>query len=426
MFQLRLQLANAYAALSNWNLFRSTQPSEDNDNGYQLKNQLISTRLFICLLSVSLIILLVYTSQVQVTHTITIDSPSFEVYSSLYENYAEVLTCPCTNIAIAQQEFISLTPTYHQICDSDFVKSSWLSYLNAATHYLISSDFQDTGSLLFQILTSFCQLAQNTINDSLPKFYSTSFVSYDVIDMKLLNNQSQSLIELYILTTANQFAYSFDFIRDAIAGNAFLSGILTSFNLGFAYEPVDDGYRIVPKYKTYNEPYMCDCSITSLCVFPAAIHDNVTGNVIFIVPGLFTGCLLVEAMRQSNLQCLYNQTCLNEIKTYTRPSVLSGAKPLNTSVPSRYNVSTNISEILANLMVETWIQNISYAGYYNQCQAVQCTYTTVGRNSVIYIVTALIGLIRRRRGNVNSLIVIEIQRNKSINDRGDTCITKVL
>jgi len=334
------------------------------------------------------------------------------------------LTCPCKNIAIAQQEFISLTPTFHQICASDFVKSSWLSYLNAATHYLISSDFQDTGSLLFQILTSFCQLAQDTIKDSLPKFYSTSFVSYDVIDMELLNNQSQSLIELYILTTGNQFSYSFDFIRDAISGNGFLSGILTNFNLGFTYDSSQGGYRIVPKYKTYNEPYMCDCSITSSCVSPAAIHDNVTGNIIFVIPGLFTGCLLVEAMRQSNLQCLYNQTCLNQIKNYTRPSVPSSAKALDTSIRSRYNVSTNISEILANLMVETWIENISYSGYYNQCQPVHCTYTTVGKNSVIYIVTALFGLcgglckalyflipnivkiIRRRRGKAYTVKIL--------------------
>jgi hypothetical protein len=424
MFQLRMQLAKAYAALKKLNLFRSTQQPEGDDNGYQLKNQLISTRLFIFLLSISMIILLIYTSQVQVTHTITIDSPSLEVYSSLYEKYGEILTCPCTNIAIAQQEFISLTPTFHQICASDFVKSSWLSYLNAATHYLISSDFQDTGSLLFQILTSFCQLAQDTIKDSLPKFYSTSFVSYDVIDMELLNNQSQSLIELYILTTANQFSYSFDFIRDAISGNGFLSGILTNFNLGFTYDSSQGGYRIVPKYKTYNEPYMCDCSITSSCVSPAAIHDNVTGNIIFVIPGLFTGCLLVEAMRQSNLQCLYNQTCLNQIKNYTRPSIPSSAKALDISIRSRYNVSTNISEILANLMVETWIENISYSGYYNQCQPVQCTYTTVGKNSVIYIVTALFGLcgglckalyflipnivkiIRRRRGKAYTVKIL--------------------
>ena len=171
---------------------------------------------------------------------------------------------------------------------------------------------------------------------------------------------------------------------------------------------------------------MCDCFITPSCVTPAAIHDNVTGNVAFVVLGFFTGCLLVEAMRQSNLQCLYNQTCLNLIKNYTRPSVPYNTIALSISVPSRYNISTNISQMLANLMVESWIENISYSAYYHQCRPVQCTYKTVGRNNAIYIITTLIGLfgglykalyfltpiavkiVRRRQGTVNILVVLEL------------------
>ena len=114
MLQLRLRLKTLHEAAAKLNLFRSNQPRESEENEYELKNELISTRLFICLLFVSLLILLVYTSQVRVTHTITVDSPSVEVYSSLYEKHPDTLTCPCTNIAIAQEEFISLVPTFHQ------------------------------------------------------------------------------------------------------------------------------------------------------------------------------------------------------------------------------------------------------------------------------------------------------------------------
>ncbi|CAF3585944.1 unnamed protein product [Rotaria sp. Silwood1] len=376
-----------------------------------------------------MVILLIYTSQVQVTHTITVNTPLLEVYSSLYEKYAETLTCPCTNIAIEQQEFISLIPTFHQICHSDFVTSNWLSYLNAVSRYLLSSDFRETGSLLFQILTSFCQLAQDAINSSLPKFYSTRFVSNHVTDIKLLNKESQSRIQLYILTTANEFAYSFDFIRDATFLNALLSGLLTNFNFGIAgYDSYLSGYRLSQMPKSYNQSYNCDCSLTASCVSSAAISDNITGDVLFVIPGLYTGCQLVEAMRQSNLECLYNQTCLNQIHNYIQSPVSFNITALNTSVFSRYNPSTTISQLLANLMVESWVQNVSYSAYYHQCQPIQCTYMKIEKNEAIYIITTSIGLfgglykvlyfltpiiveiIRRRRGKVNSIVVITIRR----------------
>jgi hypothetical protein len=160
MLQLRKHLTTVYVALRKLNLFRSSEPLENADNGCEFKNEIISTRLFICLFLISFVILVIYISQVPVTHTIILNKPLLSVYLSHYEKYAETLTCPCSNIAIAQKEFISLTPTFHQICESDFVKINWLSYLNGASTYLLSSDFRVTGGVLFQILTSFCHLAQ--------------------------------------------------------------------------------------------------------------------------------------------------------------------------------------------------------------------------------------------------------------------------
>jgi hypothetical protein len=420
MLQLRKRLTTGYVALRKSNIFRSTKSSENNDNGYELKNEIVSTRLFICLLLISFVILVIYTSQVPVTHTIIINTPPLSVYLSHYEKYSETLTCPCSNIAIAQEKFISLTPTFHQICKSDFVKINWLSYLNGASTYLLSSDFRVTGGVLFQILTSFCRLARDAINKSLPEFYSTRFIS---------NN-----IEFFFLTTANEFISSFDFVRNATFVNGLVSGLLTNFDFQIVtYNPDLLGYRINKIYKYYKGSDWCDCVSTPTCVSPSVIHDNITGGVIFVVPGLYTGCLLVEAMRQSNLQCLYNQTCLNQIQKYIQSPMPFNATPLNTFVPSRYNTSTNIGEILANLMVEFWIRNISYPVYYDQCRSMQCTYTKVGKNSVTYIITALLGLfgglykslyfltpfivkiIRRRRGKINSTVVPEVQRSKLIN-----------
>ncbi|CAF1302865.1 unnamed protein product [Adineta steineri] len=363
-----------------------------------------------------------YTSLVSVTHTTVVDAPILEVYSSLYQKYGTKLTCPCTNIAIAQRDFITLIPTFHQVCYSDFVKKSWLSYLNAASDKYLSSDFRSQGGLLFQILASFCRLSQDTIKNSLNKFYSTRFISNDVLDEDLLKNQSRSHIETYKSTTAREFVNSFNNIRDAISGNQLLSGFLTNFDFKPSkYSSEPQAYLVSYVSTVYNMPGRCNCDDTPSCIFPASINDNNTGHVILVVPGLYTGCLLVEAMRQSNLQCLYNQTCLNEIKKHIRSSVSFNSTALSSFVPSRYNASTDINQLLTELMVESWIENISHASYYNRCQPAHCVYTIVGKNNAIYIITALLSLlgglckvlyfltlivvkiIRRRRGKIVSI-----------------------
>jgi hypothetical protein len=120
---------------------------------------------------------------------------------------------------------------------------------------------------------------------------------------------------------------------------------------------------------------------------------NHTGTrILFAIPGLYVGCYLVEAMRQSNLQCLYNQACLDQLTSYLNSSTHFNATALDGTIPSRFNTSTSVSEILATLMVDSWINNISYSSYYTQCKPSQCTYSIVGRNSFIYILTTLIGL----------------------------------
>ncbi|CAF1014240.1 unnamed protein product [Adineta steineri] len=335
-----------------------------------------------------------YVALLSVTHTTDVDAPILKDYLFLYQKYGTKLTCPCTNIAIAQRDFISLIPTFHQVCYSDFVNKSWLSYLNAASGKNLSSDFRSQGGVLFQILASFCRLSQDTINNSLNKFYSTRFISNDVLDEDLLNNQSLSHIKTYKSTTAREFINSFNNIRDTISENQLLSGFLTNFDFKTSgYTPQIRGYFVLYESKVYNMSGGCNCADTPSCIFPVSINDHITGHVIFVVPGLYTGCLFVEAMRQSNLQCLFNQTCLNEINKHIRSPVSFNATALSSFVRSRHNTSTDINQLLAELMVESWMENISHSSYYDQCQPAHCVYTIVGKNSAIDIITTLLGLI---------------------------------
>ena len=398
MFSLRQQLARLCTSIATFNIFQSNIPS-DNDE-HEQKTQLISTRLFIILLVLSLTVLVVYTTQIQVTHTITINSPPQSEYLSLYKKYGDKLTCPCTKIAFPHEKFISLTPVFHQICSSDFVTTKWIDFLIGTSPTYLSLDFRSTGSVLFQALTSFCHVANETIIDSLPVFYSNNFVAVEVMNMELFDKEAQSLVDFYIRTTANAFTQSFEILRDLTYTNGLVSGLFTNVIYRLDYYDRDlPGYWTLPSFQSYAQPPKgCDCVSSPSCVIQVAIHNiSSTGilrnQTLFPIPGLYVGCYLVEAMRQSNFQCLYDQTCLNRLLSYLITSQNQfNATTLNQTATSHFNTTTKVSDILAELMVDQWIENISYSSYYAQCQPSQCTYSIVGRNSFIYVLTTLIGL----------------------------------
>ena len=94
----------------------------------QIQRQRISTRIFIILLIVSLIVLLIYISLENVTETKTVKNPSLERFNVLYQQYSDSLQCPCKTSSIKYQTFpIRFDPQFHSICASDFVTSkTWV------------------------------------------------------------------------------------------------------------------------------------------------------------------------------------------------------------------------------------------------------------------------------------------------------------
>ncbi|CAF3824034.1 unnamed protein product [Rotaria sp. Silwood1] len=105
------------------NLFASEDPTKDDE--HEIRSQILSTRIFIIVLLLALVILTIYSSRVEITKTVTIFSPSLYEYSQLYANRYQTLICTCTNIAIRHKTFIILQPNSHPICQSSFVDLRW-------------------------------------------------------------------------------------------------------------------------------------------------------------------------------------------------------------------------------------------------------------------------------------------------------------
>jgi hypothetical protein len=370
--------------ISTFNVFPSVPPTTD---AYELQNERISTRLFIILLTIILTILLLYTSLVSVTKTVNTKNPALAEYSELYAAYSQTLTCPCTTISINYEEFLHVDYSFHQVCNSIFVTKNWIDFLATLNEdgTVYPKDFRWTGTYTFQGLSAFCDLINTTISDSLIRFYSSQYVGISVIPLESFHLQAQSLIDQFILSTTNAFLLSLSMIRGIIQGNALLSALHTNYDLLIS----DDNKTIFSSPQYY---FDCNCDASPTCGYLSAIYNHDTAETLFIVPGVYTGCYIIESLLQSTLECFYNQTCIRELRSYLISTSLITSPALNSSLPTQYFTNSTIEDLVDHLMVEQWNSSQMYDGYYNACQPAQCTYTYVTKNDIIYIVTTIIGL----------------------------------
>ncbi|CAF4182847.1 unnamed protein product [Adineta steineri] len=358
-------------------------PSTDE---HQLRKQRISTRIFIIFLTLALTVLILYTSLVNTTHTFNVNSPTSIQYSQLYSTYPQTLECTCTNISIEYGKFLQVNYKLHQICTSIFVNDTWISYLaNARPAVLNAADFRVSGSFLFQALNTFCQLSNQIISDHLSQFYSSQYVSAFVTPLQVFQSQTQAFVSQFISSMTNDFLLSVSTIRKTTQSNSLLSGLFTNYYL---YTPNNN--NVDTYYQFYGN---CSCASSATCAYGCPIYDSKNSKVIFTVPGIYIGCYIIEALLQSNLQCFYNETCINKIQSYFTKYLSMNLTTLDSSLLIGFSMNSTIQELVDELMVEEWNSSTIYEGYYNECQPSKCSYSYQTKNDAIYIITTIVGLV---------------------------------
>ncbi len=369
--------------LQNLNLFPSVPPSTDE---YDLCTQRISTRVFIFLFTVSLMILLFYTSLKKITKTISVKEPPFIQYKQLYSTYSLSLTCPCAKISINYEEFVHIEYTLHQVCSSIFVDQRWINYLTpSSVKEIYDDDFRMRGSFAFQGLKTFCDLINRTIFDSLIDFHSRQYVSASVTPVDLFVSETKSLADQFRSSMRNSFLLSLAMIRDTTQANALLSGLQTNNQLVVENQKTN----VIITVKMYGS---CSCASSSTCIVQSTIHQHLNAMRYFDVPGFYTGCYVIESLLQSSLECFYNQQCIDELRAYMPLSSSMNVTALDSSLSNHYFINSTIEDLVDHLMIEQWKVSPMYERYYNRCQPIQCIYTVETRNDAIYIVTSLFGI----------------------------------
>jgi hypothetical protein len=88
------------------------------------------------------------------------------------------------------------------------------------------------------------------------------------------------------------------------------------------------------------------------------------------------GCTPLDSMRQSTLECLYNQTCIDMISL--QPEI-SQPKALNKSL-TRFSLNSTIGIIFdESLFVESWQNTSNFENYFSACAPQSLSYSSQER-----------------------------------------------
>jgi hypothetical protein len=233
---------------------------------------------------------------------------------------------------------------------------------------------------------------ETMLSDSLTRFYSNNYISATVTPEQLFQVQAESSFQQFVFSRINELLLSMQIVRDTNQANAFFSGLFTNYYFKLVTVPIEPDFEFLQPIPA--ELANCSCTNSVSCTEQAAIYREQYGdNSTFVVPGLYIGCFVVEALLKSTLECFYNQTCINTLQSYLTSLPPMNTTPLDISMSSHFDENVTVQELLNQLMVEDWNLSIIYKNYYEDCQPSQCSYSYVTKHDAIYIATTIVGLI---------------------------------
>ncbi|UJR24192.1 hypothetical protein I4U23_027158 [Adineta vaga] len=383
------------------NLFKKESSSIQNVNIQEMV--LIATRIYLGLLLICISVLVLFNGLSYVTVSVTILEPSLDTFEQLEAMYRETFTYQCEEITMVYNTFSTITPIFHQVCSSSFINSNWTTTLYGygpkANSYLqfdrplLSKQYQIMGWLCAEasaIVTSYLknvnqQMIISTTTMSRVYFESTITDIVNQITRRLPVNYRRG----YNLIT--------ELIHNSLLSNAFNTDWLLEFG------NASNGYilRSVP-YEYANDT--CNCVVSKDCNQSLRI-----GPLDLVIPGLVVGCLPIDGLRMSSLECFFSQSCINTIINYLDYYMLMDGSlpstdfsppivfnlsiiPLNRSLLSRFLPNSSIGTIMDELFIEEWTNKTNYEKYFSTCAPNICHYENIQHHTLLYVVTSLLAL----------------------------------
>ena len=390
------------------NLYKTISTDE-----IDLRQQRIYTRIYIVSFVSCLSVLLFYTAIIERSITKTHTMPSINDYEYLLDLYSDNLNCPCKRISIPYNEFITelQVNAFHQACSTNVIrqhspqvivnicKRSIYHYLSCLAipqlnglYYGVSEDFRNFIDVFDETLQQLCTLAQETVDNSITTFNSSTMFVKQIMPRIQFNNEMNTTLNQFQEKTPIEFARTINLIRTTIQGNALFAAFQTNWKLVVAERDQgrNSSFSSVPiTYIDTEHNTSCSCATSQTCTMPAQLF-NETDTLYYTFEGLRLACYPLQTVLLSSLSCFYSMDCIydywNALSQYY--GGLEGfhynksfPSPLNSTL-TRFNINDTIETLAYDMFIESWITNVSYERFFNSCAPSYCTYKVYYRFDV--------------------------------------------
>lgn len=203
---LMVSLQSLKIYLQKLNLFKIASERTGND----FEQQKFTTRIYLILLFIGIVVLLMFNSLSTQTLSINVSNPSINIYQDLQTLHSHTLRCPCTTMTIPYHEFMSISPMLHPICTSDFITKEWISILKQIILGWSDQDWRNRAFQQFTLLSALCQFANETITNAINEFMLDSFIVSNMFSKDDFNVQIEKILDEFYASTIANFHYLID------------------------------------------------------------------------------------------------------------------------------------------------------------------------------------------------------------------------
>jgi hypothetical protein len=395
--------SHIHRTIYTFNLF----PSDDENDVEEQSVGIIATRFYILFLFIGVIILGFYTSLAKRTQTSTVISPSLSEFNKLQSLHSSTLICSCSRFSMSYRRIIAISPQYHQICSSEFLEKTWLSYFELKevkpnTTLFTGVDFRISGQSFFTLMRDLCKFSKVTVDNAIRSFQSDRLVTVNALSHTQFNDEIKTRFKQFEQQTIASFVNLLELIRSSIQTNRLVSSLLNDVGLSSSFNKLTSKWSPILHYRDV-ENSSCSCAYSSQCTRPQGFYlqsDDRDINPRIIIPGLVIGCYTIDSLLFSTLECLYEQKCVKLLLDMYYFDAVGLLKPLNTRTTriqslhkdnSRFSPNTTVESILAQLFIEHWNTSENFTAYYRQCAPKQCTYSIIRRFDTAYMIAMMLG-----------------------------------
>ncbi|CAF1458002.1 unnamed protein product [Adineta ricciae] len=296
----------------------------------------------------------------------------------------------------------------YPICSSYFIEQEWIKslYFENASQYGVW-DFRTTAYSQFEILSKFCLLSKEILNEIRLDINKTKLVTFSVHSEKEIEIEINRKIDFLNKSMSYRIISFLHYLKNTIQTHRFTSSLNTnSMILTRESEDDDDdqflkleshdvsydsnkGHKICSKYNSLINATVSSVNYETILPLVRTRMKPMVNST--IINGFYTGCTPLDAILHSTLDCLYDITCLQLLLKYFPNLKKINFNPNSSILTSEYEY-ISINESLNNLFIKNWSKNINYFKYFNECSPLSCSYSMKERTELSYSITLFISL----------------------------------